>query len=62
MGIVKSIEERLAELQAIALAVNTQQDYQTAKVDYIAMMTDVDLTDIVDESAETTEGETEVVE
>lgn len=33
-----------------------EQEKQAAKLDYIAMMTDVDLTDVIPEDEETTEG------
>lgn len=52
----------LAERQALEVAgmdIDRQaleQEKQAAKLDYIAMMTDVDLTDVIPEDEETTEG------
>lgn len=54
----------LAERQALEVAsMNiaqqaTEQEKQAAKLDYIAMMTDVDLTDVIPEDEEATEGGT----
>lgn len=52
----------IAEKQALEVAgmkLNdqaTEQEVQNAKLDYIAMMTDVDLTDVIPEDEWTTEG------
>ena len=53
----------LAERQALEVAgmdIDRQaleQEKQAAKLDYIAMMTDVDLTDVIPEDEGTTEGD-----
>lgn len=52
----------IAERQALEVAgmdidrQASEQEKQAAKLDYIAMMTDVDLSDVIPEDEETTEG------
>lgn len=46
MNILVSIQERLSRLMSIAQNNSTRQDAEEAKSDYIAMMADIDLSDI----------------
>lgn len=52
MGIVVSIQQRIARMTAIAKKNATEQDVQMSKTDYIAMMADVDLSAIEDGETE----------
>ena len=52
MGIVVSIQQRIARMTAIAKKNATEQDMQMSKTDYIAMMADVDLSAIEDGETE----------
>ncbi len=46
MNILVSIQERLSRLMSIAQNNSTRQDAEEAKSDYIAMMADIDLSNI----------------
>lgn len=46
MNILVSIQERLSRLMSIAQNNSARQDAEEAKSDYIAMMADIDLSDI----------------
>ena len=52
MSIVRSIAMRLSEIEARARLTATQAEEINAKADYVAMMADVDLSDIESEDEE----------
>ena len=57
--IVVPTSKRIAELEAIAKQLNTLQEALDAKADFVAMMTDVDLSMLVDDETEVAEDGTQ---
>ena len=55
MEIVRSLARRIAEMEAVARKNAAQAEALDAKADFVAMMTDVDLTLLDDEEMNTNE-------
>ena len=52
MSIVVPLAQRIAQMEAIAKHNASQAEELAAKADYVAMMTDVDLSPITDDESE----------
>ena len=57
--IVKPMAKRVAEMEALNKQLNTLQEALDAKADFVAMMTDVDLSMLVDDETEVAEDGTQ---
>ena len=57
MEIVRSLARRIAEMEAVARKNAAQAETLDAKADFVAMMTDVDLTLLDDEEMNTNESD-----
>ena len=57
--IVKPMAKRIAEMEALSKQLNTLQEALDAKADFVAMMTDVDLSMLVDDETEVAEDGTQ---
>ena len=57
MEIVRSLARRIAEMEAVARKNAAQAEALDAKADFVAMMTDVDLTLLDDEEMSTNESD-----
>lgn len=58
-NIVVPTSKRLAEMEALSKQLNTLQEKLEAKADFVAMMTDVDLSMLVDDETEVSEDGTQ---
>lgn len=58
-SIMVPMAKRIAQAESRAMMVNTEQEKLAAKADYLAMMTDVDLSAVEEDEEEHMEGMTD---